>query len=132
MDPKALDRLLPRHEVAPMQATLEWDIRRERVKWRREEVTDEGVVLDLSLDGALISAPLDSDHRAGDVVRVRLGGVEGEAKIRHVRVSDDGDARLYGIRFVLTPELQAAVASGVEQVRGNANEVRRTWEDKRR
>lgn len=132
MDPKALDRLLPRHEVAPMRATIEWNVREQRVKLKREQVSDEGVVLDLSLDGALIETDLEAKHEAGEVIRVRLGGAEGQATIRHVRLGDAGTTWLYGIRWIHTPELTEAVASGVEQLRDNAAEVRRAWEQSRR
>ncbi len=132
MDPKALDRLLPRHEVAPMRATIEWDVRTERVKFKREERSDDAVVVDLSLEGALIEAPLSSKHDKGDQIQVRLGGAEGGATIRHVRLGDNRDTWLYGIKWNHTPALREAVENGVEQLRENAAELRRNWEEQRR
>ena len=132
MDPKALDRLLPRHEVAPIRATIEWDVRTKRVKLKREEVADEAVVVDLSLEGALIEAPSTSKHEKGDVVEVRLGGAAGQATIRHVRLGDGGDTWLYGVKWILSPELREAVENGVEQLRESAGELRRAWEEQRR
>ena len=132
MDPKSLDRLLPRHEVAPMRATLEWDVREKRIKLKRQEVADHGVVLDLSLEGALIETGLESTRDKGDIVTVRLGGAEGQAQIRHVRLGDDHETRLYGVKWIHTPELREAVENGVEQLRHNAAELRRAWESERR
>ena len=115
-----------------MRATIDWDVRKQKSGWRKsEEVCDEGVVLDLSLDGALIQTPLESDHKAGTTIVVRLGGATGEVKVRHVRLSDDGATRLYGVRFIHTPELRDAVENGVEQLRENSAAVRRAWEDAR-
>jgi hypothetical protein len=133
MDPKALDRLLPRHEVAPMRATLEWDVRTERSGFKRHEVADEAVVVDLSLEGALIEVPKSGPERAkGDVVCVRLGGASGEATVRHRRESDDATTWLYGIEWAGGGELRDAVENGVEQIRANATAVRRAWEAQRR
>lgn len=115
-----------------MRATIEWNVRAKRSKLKREEVADEGTVLDLSLEGALIETPLDAKHKTGDVVPVRLGGADGEATIRHVRLSDDRETWLYGIRWVPSPELREAVENGVEQLRDQAGELRRSWEDQRR
>lgn len=115
-----------------MRATIEWDVREARIKLKRQEVSDEGVVLDLSLEGALIETDLESDRKAGDVVRVRLGGAEGQATIRHVRLGDTRTTRLYGVRWIHTPELREAVENGVEQLRDNATELRRAWEQSRR
>ena len=132
MDPKALDRLLPRHEVAPMRATIEWDVRTERVKFKRKERSVEAVVVDLSLEGALIEAPLSSKHDKDDQVQIRLGGAEGGATIRHFRLGDNRDTWLYGVKWIHTPALREAVENGVEQLRENAAELRRSWEEQRR
>lgn len=115
-----------------MRAPIEWDVRVQRVKFRREEISDEAAIIDLSLEGALIKAPLSSEHGEGAEVRVRLGQAEGGAIIRHVRHSDDLQHWLYGVRWRHTPALRSAVESGVEQLRENSAELRQAWEDKRR
>lgn len=115
-----------------MRATIEWNVREVRVKLKRVEQSDTATVVDLSLDGALIEAPPECKHAKGDIVTVRLGGAVGEAQIRHVSLSDDQLNWRYGIKWRHTPALRAAVESGVEQLRGNAAEVRRAWEEQRR
>lgn len=133
MDSQGLDRLLPRHEVAPaMSASLEWDIRERRMLWKRDEESFEATVLNLSLEGALIEAPSDSAHQVGDVVSVRLGEIEGDAIIRHAQRNEDDTSWLYGVAWGKGPELRAAVAAGVEQLRDSNSELRRNWEGQRR
>ena len=115
-----------------MSANLEWDIRERRMLWKRDEASYEATVVNLSLEGALIEAPGDSAHEVGDVVSVRLGEIQGDATIRHAQRSEDETSWQYGITWGNQPELRAAVAAGVEQLRDSKSELRRTWEGQRR
>ncbi|MEO0495158.1 MAG: hypothetical protein AAF081_17260 [Actinomycetota bacterium] len=127
-----LDRLLPRHQVQPSRVELEWDLRPPRRLLRQPERYELATVVDLSLDGALVETDLDIRHDVDDVVVLRLGGATGRAIVRHKRLDDDGTSWLYGVRWLLSPELKAAVERAVEQLRERSTDVKRSWEQHRR
>lgn len=129
---RGLDRLLPRHQVRPRRVELEWDIRPARKLLRRPERSTGADVVDLSLEGALVETDLDTSHDIDDVVVVRFGGAGGHAVVKHKRLGDAGTSWLYGVQWLRSPELKAAVDRAVEQLRESKGDVRQSWEQHRR
>lgn len=129
---RSLDRLLPRHQVRPRRVVLEWDVRPPKKLLRRPERSVAAEVVDLSLDGALVEADLDTAHDIGDVVVLRIAGETGRAVVKHKRLGDAGTSWLYGVQWLKSPGLKAAVDRAVEQLRETSGDVRQSWEQHRR
>lgn len=128
-----LDRLLPRHPVQPRRVEIEWDVRQpRRIVKKRAERSFVAEIVDLSLDGALVEVSVDAEHSIDDIVVLRLGGATGRAQIKHRRMGDPGPSWLYGVQWIKSPELKAAVDVAVEQLREDPGRVRQSWEQQRR
>lgn len=123
-----LDRLLPRHRVDPPLA-LSWDVRRSTSGWLRRRVDESSTpasIVELSLEGALVSVPTLELHEVGDRVAVRFDDHDGEAVIRHRHPGPDRTV-LYGVRFLPQDGMNAAIADAVGQRRSLSKGVRSEW-----
>lgn len=126
-----LRRLLPRHAV-PARAVIDWNYLPRRIGRRRErlEPTAQGILVDVSLEGALIEVPSHQVHRVGDRVVVKFAGVRGVVEIRHSRPSDDGYV-LYGVRAFGGTDLARTLTRAVDQIRGDRAALREAWDHAR-
>lgn len=123
-----IDRLLPRHDAA-LDLEITWDVRTERgglFRTHRDEISDRGVVRDLSLEGARVEVHTDRTHAVGDRVAVRFRGHDGEAEIKHC-VSGPDDTTVFGVRFRGSHDFVDAVGSAVGELRGHSAELAMAW-----
>jgi hypothetical protein len=123
-----LDRLLPRHRLDPPLA-LSWDVRRATGGWFRrkaDETSTPASIVELSLEGALVSVPTLDLHEVGDRVAVRFDDHDGEALIRHRHPGPDRTV-LYGVRFLPREGIDTAIADTVGRQRTLSPGVRSEW-----
>lgn len=127
---KPVDRLLPRHSLGAQRPQIGWNVRPARRLPPRPETVAAGVIVDLSLDGALVEVADTEQHEIDDIVVVRFGGIDGRVVIRH-RQDGDGTVR-YGIQWTGSNDMKRVIEQAVGMVRGHNGELRARWEDARR
>jgi hypothetical protein len=80
-----------------------WDLQRAGGIRRHRVRARDGVVLDVSVSGAAILAPIDDDLVAGRLLAVGHGRHIGHVLIRRVQRSDRRDHAIYGVQFIDAP-----------------------------
>ncbi len=87
------------------------------LQWRLDEVVngrfrtrprdpEVARLLDVSVSGAAVVAPVAPDLRRGSIVMTRLGDAEAVLRIRRIQDFGDAEWRLYGTEFVrVDPEV---------------------------
>jgi len=116
---RQMDRLLPRY-VLDVHVAIEWDISptgwlQPAQRLRPHKEPGKAVIIDLSLEGALIETDF-SKHAIGDLVPVKVEGVEGRVEIVHRRQAGERSF-LYGITWESPQELFHHIAQIVGQLR---------------
>lgn len=126
-----LDRLLPRHSL-DIGVAIDWNVREERQGLvRRVATSDSARIVDLSLEGALIDVPSGRECAVGDVVVLRIDGVEGRVHIRHREDADEAGGIRYGVRFVGDHELRELVGEMVGLLRDHEGRIAAAWKHAR-
>jgi hypothetical protein len=126
-----LDRLLPRHPL-DIGVAIDWNVREERHGFlRREATSDPGRIADLSLEGALIDVPSGPVCAVGDVIVVRIDGVEGRVQVRHREDADETGGVRYGVRFLDDHELSELVGQMVGLLRDHEGRIAAAWKHAR-
>ena len=80
-----------------------WDLQRAGGIRRHRVRARDGLVLDVSVSGAAILAPVDDDLVAGRLLAVGHGHHVGHVLIRRVLRSDRRDQAIYGVQFIDAP-----------------------------
>ena len=124
---KGLDRLVARHDL-PLALSIRWNTKPRRRLFRKDaNVSSGGMVLDLSLTGALIEVVDPVAVEVGDYVEIRLGESSGIVEVKHMKAGERTGSVLFGVRFVDMSELQHQIELVVERVRGNSEQLREAW-----
>jgi hypothetical protein len=126
-----LDRLLPRH-VPDQQLTIGWDVKfsRPAPTFRKKAKSSPGIILDLSLQGALIAVSGQSEKALGDAVVVFFNNLYGDAIVRHVR--ELGDHVRYGVQWAGPIDFVQSVHFSVAEARGDIDgRLQAMWESGR-
>jgi hypothetical protein len=80
-----------------------WRLERiQQTKRRKSAEPEMGRLLDVSVSGGAIVAPVSEDLKRGSIVVIQLGNAQAVVRVR--RIEDFGDAawRTYGVEFVET------------------------------
>ena len=121
-----MPRLSVRYRVAGIG--IEWIAPQGgRVLPNRKRTVD-AKLLDLSVAGALVRAPMSSAIKTGSQIGIRLSGESGTVQVRNIRTGDD-ELVLYGVVFHrISPALEAAIYDGIARLRNdkrNQSEMKR-------
>ena len=96
--PDQFPRISERYRIAGLH--LHWSPPNPKVLSRGKPVELEAQVLDLSVAGALLMAPVNDKLRPGMRVPVRVGTALGTVEIRNIRKSSVDGMAFYGVGFV--------------------------------
>ena len=99
---------------------VEWDLKPRRVgpKKRKLVSKETAVLLDVSVGGACVLAPIRPRFVVGNTVTIGLDGSAGLVRVRWVRARNETDSAMYGVDFVdLDPELHARLTDPVNERR---------------
>jgi hypothetical protein len=80
-----------------------WDVHKRSGLRGRRYVARDGIVLDVSVSGAAIIAPVDVEMTQGRVVAVAHGPHIGNVMIRRVMATDRHEQVIYGVEFIDAP-----------------------------
>lgn len=111
--PRPNRRLGDREPVEPTQ--IQWNIP-VATGWRRwfsKREPQVGMLRDVSVTGAAISAPADPSISRGDLIAVSFGWVEGNVRVKRIEPGRDGRSTTYGVEFDNT---QAPLAQAIHKV----------------
>lgn len=118
-------RIGTRTRMTPLQ--IDWRLPDpDRKKRRRADpATESAWIVDVSVTGAAIEAPLSEDLFKGHRVRIGVDGSVGIVVIRRVTPTDNEWTVRYGVEFVdLDPELEAVFRGLLEKERPAGLETR--------
>ena len=111
--PDQFPRISERYRIAGLN--LFWSPPSTKTLSFGKPVEVEAQVLDLSVAGALLMAPVNAKLRSGLRVPVRIGNSNGMVEVRNIRKSSVPDMAFYGVGFVrmsdrFTENVNAVVA----------------------
>lgn len=90
-------RIGQRHRIEPIP--IGWRVEPKGSRWGRRKPPQRGEMLEVSLSGAAVRAPLEADLHPGALVRVEVDGTEGQVIIRRITPGEGTPLATYGVEF---------------------------------
>jgi hypothetical protein len=129
IDESGLDRLMPRHAL-PAALTIGWNTKpRRSLLARISDTSTDGVIRDLSLNGALIEVDQPSGTKVRDIVEIALGTLTGTVQVRRIVEPNDEHNTFYGVSFVETQALKDQFEILIGHLRGDDDRLRDAWQN---
>lgn len=96
--PDQFPRISERYRIAGLN--LHWSPPNPKLLSRHKPIEVEAQVLDLSVAGVLLMAPVNDKLRTGLRIPVRVGNAVGTVEVRNIRKSSVSGMAFYGVVFV--------------------------------